>query len=207
MVKFGVMTSGGLPGMGYEYARKVALECERFGFKYWLNDHLMSYPRIAETPWGECFTTLAALSRDTEKLRFGTMVVCNLFRNPAVLAKMCASLDVLSGGRFELGLGSGDFEFECDSLGIPFPKKPSERIAMMREGVMVLKKLWTENRPSFQGKYYTLKEAIMFPKPVQKPHPPIWVGAGAAGGSPTVGIIKTSTSLRAIAELGPKLDD
>ena len=156
----------------FERVRTVVLECERLGYdSIWLDDHLM----YGKTPILECWTTLSALASLTAKIQLGTMVLCNSYRNPALLAKMTATLDVISNGRLELGIGAGVQKDEHEAYGIPFPK-PSERIERMKEAVEIIKKLWTEENANYQGKYYTVNEAVCLPKPLQKPHPPITIG-------------------------------
>jgi F420-dependent oxidoreductase-like protein len=149
----------------------VARECEALGYEsIWIGDHLFG-SRL------ECWTFLSALSTLTHKIRLGTLVLCNGFRNPALLAKMGATLDVISNGRLELGLGAGWSEAECRAYGFPFPKN-SVRIDQMREGIEIIKRMWTEDAPSYAGRYYQIREAPCDPKPVQKPHPPITIGGG-----------------------------
>jgi F420-dependent oxidoreductase-like protein len=126
-------------------------------------------------PIFECWTTLSALSTITSKIRLGTMVLCNSFRNPAVLAKMAATLDVISNGRLELGIGAGVQENEHAAYGIPFLESHS-RIDRVKEAVEIIKKMWTEEKTSYEGRYYRTSEAVCEPKPVQKPHPPVTIG-------------------------------
>jgi F420-dependent oxidoreductase-like protein len=152
--------------------RDVVLECERLGYdSIWLDDHLM----FGKHPVLECWTTLSSLSSITSKIRLGTMVLCTSFRNPALLAKMAATFDVVSNGRLELGIGAGVQRDEHVAYGIPF-LKPRERIGRMKESVEIIKKMWTEEKASYKGKYYTINEAVCEPKPLQKPHPPITIG-------------------------------
>ncbi len=158
----------------FDRVRDVVLECERLGYdSVWLDDHLMFEKR----PILECWTTLSALSTITSKIRLGTMMLCNSFRNPAVLAKMAATLDVISNGRLEVGIGAGVQEDEHEAYGIPF-LKPQARIDRMKESVEIIKKMWTEEKASYQGRYYRTSDAVCEPKPVQKPHPPIIIGGG-----------------------------
>lgn len=126
-------------------------------------------------PLLECWTALSALSRDTRRLRLGTSVLCNSYRLPSVLAKMGATLDVISGGRLELGVGAGWFEREYRAYGIPFPPI-SIRIAQLDEGVEVIRRMWSEPAASFRGEHYAIEGAACDPPPVQRPYPPIWVG-------------------------------
>ncbi|TRO54818.1 TIGR03560 family F420-dependent LLM class oxidoreductase [Candidatus Bathyarchaeota archaeon] len=154
--------------------RNIVLECERLGYdSVWLDDHLM----FKKQPILECWTTLSALSTTSSKIRLGTMVLCNSFRNPAVLAKMAATIDVISKGRLEFGIGTGVQEDEHEAYGIPFLKPPT-RTCRLKEAVEIIKKLWTEEKASYQGRYYITSEAVCEPKPVQKPHPPITIGGG-----------------------------
>jgi alkanesulfonate monooxygenase SsuD/methylene tetrahydromethanopterin reductase-like flavin-dependent oxidoreductase (luciferase family) len=152
--------------------RNIVLECEKLGYhSVWLDDHLM----YNDWPILECWTTLSALSPLTRKIRLGTMVSCTSHRNPALLAKMAATLDVLSEGRLEFGIGAGTQDSEHLSYGFDFPK-PSERIERLAEGLEVIRRLWTQERANYEGKHYVLKNAVCEPKPLQKPHPPITVG-------------------------------
>lgn len=179
MVEFGVY----LPqiDVNYDLVKRIALECERYGFdSAWLTDHMLPFSGSLQRPYLECWTTLSALAEATDNLRLGTLVLCNLFRHPAVLAKMVATLDVISGGRLEIGIGAGWVRYEFDAYGIPFPKA-SVRIAMLREAIEVMKRMWTEDMPTFQGEYYRIKGAACNPKPLQKPHPPIWIGTLIGG--------------------------
>jgi len=160
------------PSSPFDRFQDVVLECERLGYdSVWLDDHLMFEKRSIL----ECWTTLAALSAITSKIRLGTMVLCNSFRNPALLAKMAATLDVISNGRLEFGIGAGVQEDEHVAYGIPF-LKPHARIDRLKESVEIIKKMWIEEKTSYQGKYYRTNETVCEPKPVQKPHPPITIG-------------------------------
>ena len=160
--------------LSYEYLRDFTLECERLGYhSVWVSDHLM----FGRNPVLECWTILSALSSLTERIRLGTMVLCNSFRSPAVLAKMAATLDVISNGRLELGIGAGVSEGEHLAYGIPFPKS-SVRIEQMKEAIEIIKKLWMEEKADYNGKYYKIEKAICEPKPLQKPYPPIIIGGG-----------------------------
>jgi F420-dependent oxidoreductase-like protein len=128
-------------------------------------------------PCLESWTVLSALSSETEALRLGVTVICVSYRNPAVLAKMSSTLDVISGGRFELGIGAGWAQTEHEAYGITFGK-PRERVERLEEAVTIIKKMWTEENPSFKGKYYSINDAVCEPKPIQRPRPPIWIGGG-----------------------------
>lgn len=156
----------------FSRVRDVVLECERLGYhSVWLDDHLM----FGNSPVLECWTTLTALSQLTTRIRLGTMVLCASFRNPALLAKMAATLDVISNGRLELGIGAGIQKEEHLAYGFSFPEARS-RIERLEEAVAILKTLWTEEKASFKGKHYEVNGAVCEPKPLQKPHPPITIG-------------------------------
>lgn len=141
----------------------------------WVEDHFMPPVGDIGHPMLEGWTLLASLGAHMPRLRLGTLTMVNSYRHPAVLANMAAALDVISGGRLELGIGAGWFQPEYDSYGFPFPKA-SERLGALAEGIQVMKRLWTQERTSFQGKHYALKDAPCEPKPLQRPHPPVWVG-------------------------------
>jgi len=168
MVNFGFVTNENLE---YKVVKEAWLECERLGFdSAVLSDHFMRggyYP--------ECWTTLSALSSQTKSLRFGPMVLCNSYRHPPIVAAMSATLDVISRGRLELGMGAGWLESEYVAYGIPFPRTVI-RIEQLKEAVRIIKKMWTEDSTTYKGKYYSVKDAVVNPKPIQKPHPRIWIG-------------------------------
>jgi len=160
------------PSEYFNHIKTIVLECERLGYHaIWLDDHLMYNNWAILEPW----ITLSALSALTSKIRLGTMVTCNAHRNPALLAKTAATLDVLSNGRLEFGIGAGCQEAEHLAYGYGFPKA-SVRIEGLAEALQVITRLWTEKRANYQGKHYALTEAICEPKPLQKPHPPITIG-------------------------------
>jgi alkanesulfonate monooxygenase SsuD/methylene tetrahydromethanopterin reductase-like flavin-dependent oxidoreductase (luciferase family) len=149
------------------------LYCEELGYdSIWFGDHLTTGGSRFEV-----WTILSALSALTKKIRLGTLVLCNNWRNPALLAKMAATLDVISQGRLEFGIGSGWNQEEHETYGYAF-QKPHVRIARMRESLEIMKKLWTEEKPSFDGKYYHIHDVVCDPKPLQKPYPPITIGGG-----------------------------
>lgn len=145
------------------------------GFDHlWLFDHLVAIHQ--EGPVYDGWTMLAAAAEVTRRTRIGLNVTGNLYRHPGLLAKIAVTVDHLSGGRLEVGIGAGWNEPEFTAYGMPFPKTAAERIGRLDEACQVLKALWTEPRASFAGEYYQLREAIAEPKPLQKPHPPLWVG-------------------------------
>jgi probable F420-dependent oxidoreductase len=191
------LTIRGLAVTSYDQMRRIAGHAEGLGFdSVWLCDHFLtlapdSYvedagivrgtgPAGRSRPAGsmpllECWTALSALARDTRRLRLGTSVLCHSYRSPAVLAKMAATLDVISEGRLDLGLGAGWFEQEYRAYGIPFPRI-GERIDQLAEGVEIIRRMWTEPQPRFRGRHYAIDGAVCDPPPAQRPHPPIWIG-------------------------------
>ncbi len=180
MIGFGVKTSQARDYGDYTNLKRVWIEAERFGYNSgWLFDHFFELPQIgpADEPCLEVWTTLTSLAAETKKLRLGVTVLCAGYRNPALLAKMASTLDVISSGRLEFGIGAGWAESEYKAYGYPFDK-PSVRIAKLRDTVLIAKKMWTEDNPTYKGRYYTIIDAINNPRPHQKPHPPIWIGGG-----------------------------
>lgn len=161
-------------GVDYETSKKIVQECEKYGFDFvWITDHLHDF--LPSKSYLECWTAISALAEATQRIRLCTVVLNNLFRHPSLVAKMAATLDGISGGRLDLGIGAGWYESERISNGIPFPRA-SVRIEQLEEAIEVMERLWTADNVSFSGKYYTLKNASSNPKPVQSPHPPIWIG-------------------------------
>jgi F420-dependent oxidoreductase-like protein len=156
--------------------RAVWRIADEAGFDHlWAFDHFN--PIFADVG-GDVFegmTLLGAMAEATERVRIGLMVTGNTYRHPGVLAKMVTTIDHLSGGRLEFGLGASGAEVEHEMLGIPFPP-PGERIGRLGEALAVCRKLWTDDHVTFVGRYYTLRDAIQNPKPLQRPHPRIWVG-------------------------------
>ena len=141
----------------------------------WAFDHFIPLGPDPTGPQLEGWTLLAALAARTERLRVGLMVTGNIYRHPAVLAKMGATVDIISHGRLDFGIGAGWNELECRMYGIPlYP--PGERIRRLGEACEVIKRLWTETVANCDGKYYQLKDARCEPKPVQKPNPPFVIG-------------------------------
>ncbi|HJZ49325.1 MAG TPA: LLM class F420-dependent oxidoreductase [Roseiflexaceae bacterium] len=142
----------------------------------WLFDH---FAPIGGTdingPCLEGWTLLAALAARTNRIRIGQMVTGNTYRHPAVLAHMAATVDVISNGRLDFGIGAGWNEYEHSSMGIPL-YQPGERIRRLGEACQLTKMLWTQHLTDFDGRYYQLKEARCEPKPIQKPYPPFVIG-------------------------------
>ncbi|MHA2394697.1 MAG: TIGR03560 family F420-dependent LLM class oxidoreductase [Promethearchaeota archaeon] len=179
-IKFGV-TINAAPDMlyrsDYDSIKKIAQECESLGYdSLWAMDHLMWGISEAGSVF-EAWTLLTALATETKSIKLGPLVACNSFRNPTLTAKIAATIDVISNGRLIFAYGAGWKDIEYEAYGFPF-KDPVTRLKQMREGITLIKKLWTEERTSFKGDFYEAKNAICNPKPVQKPHPPIMIGGG-----------------------------
>ena len=178
--EIGVKTSQGRLLGNYASLKRVWVDADRLGFHSgWLFDHLFELPLFGPShePCLESWTVLSALSSETKSLRLGVTVMCVTYRNPAVLAKMSSTLDVISGGRFELGIGAGWAKTEHEAYGISFGK-PRERVERLEEAVTIIKKMWTEENSCYHGKYYSIDGAVCEPKPTQKPRPPVWIGGG-----------------------------
>lgn len=172
-IKFGVMLRQ--QKIDYGDIRDTAFLCEELDYdSVWLYDHVLGMGAI-EMDIYEAWTLMTAIAAVTSDIRVGTMVLCNSFRPPALLAKMAATLDVISNGRLEFALGAGWFETEYRAYGYEFPDTPT-RIEQLAESVKIIRSMWTEEKPSFTGKHFDIKDAYCNPKPVQKPHPPIMIG-------------------------------
>ena len=143
----------------------------------WLFDHFAPIHSDVNGPCLEGWTLLAAYAAQTRRLRVGLMVTGNTYRHPAVLAKTAATVDVISGGRLDYGIGAGWNEYEHTSMGIPL-YTPGERIRRFGEACEISKRLFTQHLTDFDGRYYQLKEARCEPKPVQQPYPPFVIGGG-----------------------------
>jgi F420-dependent oxidoreductase-like protein len=162
----------------YETMSRCAVEAERSGFDaVWLYDHFHTVPVPQIETVFECWTSMAALARDTSTVRLGQMVTCNSYRPPSLLAKMASCIDVMSRGRLILGIGAGWYEHEYRAYGYQYPDTP-DRLRMLRESLQIIKAMWTQDEATFEGQYYRVRGAINEPRPVQKPHPPIWIGGG-----------------------------
>jgi F420-dependent oxidoreductase-like protein len=174
-VLFGIQTSQ--QGVTYEEVATIWKEAEALGFdSAWNFDHFMPILGAdVDGPVLEGWTMLAGLAAETSKIRIGTLVTGNTYRNPALLAKMATTVDHISNGRVYLGIGAAWAEEEHEAYGFPF-YTPRERAERLDEALQVITKLFNEDHPSLAGKYYTLKNAPFAPAPVQKPHPPIVIG-------------------------------
>jgi len=165
------------PQVGVDLAALLerAHACEEGGFhSIWLADHMWARG-LPDVDHLEIWTALTALAAHTSRIRLGSLVLCNSYRNPALVAKMAASLDQISGGRLELGMGAGWMDEEYRAYGYNFPGVRT-RIEQLDEALEVIRRLFTERRSTFQGKYYAVDDAPNNPKPRQRPAPPITIG-------------------------------
>jgi F420-dependent oxidoreductase-like protein len=162
---------------GWDETRAAAMEFEALGYdSVWLNDHLYGIPN-PQIPIFEAWTTLSAVGAITARVKLGTLVSPVGFRNPALLAKMAATLDNITGGRVIVGIGGGWFEAEFSGYGYDFPPLAA-RLAQLDEAAALMKRMWTEEQPTFGGKHFRTAAVYCEPKPIQKPHPPLMIGGG-----------------------------
>jgi probable F420-dependent oxidoreductase len=173
--KFHVM----LPQRDFAKTRALAEAADSLGYHgVGLGDHLFVHRgdmQMPNEPFLECYTTLAAIAALTKRVTLTQVVGAISFRSPALLAKMTSTLDNISGGRFELGIGAGWLREEYEAYGYPYPSN-AERIDQLEEGLQIIKAMWTQDEPSFHGRHFYIDKAYNFPKPVQKPHPKILIG-------------------------------
>jgi F420-dependent oxidoreductase-like protein len=174
-LRFGIKTAQ--QKTSYEDILRVWLEADSIPSieHAWAFDHFIPLGPDPTGPQLEGWTLLGALAARTERLRLGLMVTGNTYRHPAVLAKIGATVDVISHGRLDFGIGAGWNELESNMYGIPL-YAPGERIRRLDEACEMIKRLWTEPVANFDGRYYQLKDARCEPKPVQKPYPPFVIG-------------------------------
>lgn len=172
-IRFGVC----LPQHGgtWDEVLAVARACDRLGYdSLWAVDHFFGIPDATQ-PIFEGWTELTAVAAVTERIRLGHLVLCVSYRNPALLAKMAATLDHVSRGRFVLGMGAGWHQQEYQAYGLTFPPIGT-RLKELDEALTIIRKLWTEEPASFFGEHFHVEDAYCRPRPVQTPHPPILVG-------------------------------
>jgi probable F420-dependent oxidoreductase len=156
--------------------KEAAIAAEKNGFtSIWLNDHLLPPAGPLDVPFREAWTSLSALGAITQSAQLGTLVACNSFRNPALLAKMASTLDTITGGRVILGIGAGWHKPEYDAHGFAYPTI-GERMARLEESVRIIRTMLQEGKATFNGKYYTVKDAPSIPVPKHKV--PVWIGGG-----------------------------
>jgi F420-dependent oxidoreductase-like protein len=173
----------GQEGVSWEQWCALADACEEHGVDtLFRSDHYISQSNESLNVAHDAWTTLAGLAARRRTLRFGTLVSPATFRLPGLLANAVATVDHISGGRIELGLGAGWMEREHQAYGFPFPEM-SVRLQMFAEQLEIVHRLWTEERVDFRGAHYTLEDAPAQPKPLQQPHPPLLVGGGGKRGT------------------------
>lgn len=185
---FGAMTPQGWkhdldglePHAAFETMIAIAQRIEALRLdSVWLYDHMHAVPPPATpgTTVFECWSSLMAIAMRTTTVRLGQMVTCTPYRNAALLAKISSTLDVASNGRLEMGIGGGWYWEEFNSYGYGFPE-PRERLGYLRDTVNILKRMWRDEKATWEGTYASVTDAICDPKPLQKPRPPIWIGGG-----------------------------
>ncbi len=176
-LRFGLKLSG--QDCTIEQLRAVWRTADEAGFDHvWDFDHLASIGEGGpDRPIYEGWTLQAAMAEATKRVRIGCLVTGNTYRNPALLAKIAVTVDHLSGGRLEFGIGAAWAEIEHQMYGI---EGLDHRVGRLSESLQIIKSLWTQERTDFDGRYYRMSDAIANPKPLQKPYPPIWIGASGA---------------------------
>jgi F420-dependent oxidoreductase-like protein len=185
-VDFGVFVPQGwkmdLVGIGdphqqYEAMTRVARVADETGAydSVWVYDHFHTVPEPTMNTVFEAWTTCAGLARDTNNVKIGQMVTCNGYRNPALLAKIASTVDVMSNGRLLCGIGAGWYEDEWLAYGYGFPEVPV-RMRMFREACEIVHRMFTEDKPTFDGEFYRIDGPINEPRGVSEPHPPLWIG-------------------------------
>src|SRR5246500_1163968 len=184
-MKFGVHNPswvyGPDPTGAFEGIKSKAQWAENHGFVWFsVMDHLIQIGGVGapDEPFIEGWTALSALAAVTTRIRLATLATSVGYRNPAHLAKIAAGVDQISRGRMTLGIGAGWFEGEYKQYGWEFPPRPATRIRQMEEAVQLILKMWTEPRTTFHGRYFHVEDAILEPKPAQKPRPPVMIAGG-----------------------------
>ncbi|WP_194921516.1 LLM class F420-dependent oxidoreductase [Catenulispora rubra] len=165
------------PAGTFDAMVSVAQRAERAGYEsVYVADHLVTVPP-SQNMLFECWTTVAALLRETERIRVGQLVTCNDYRHPALQAKMASTVDAIGGGRFTFGIGAGWYEPDYRSYGFEF-RDDATRLRRLQEAVQIILSMWTEQETTFKGQYYTVADAINQPKGVQSPHIPMMIAGG-----------------------------
>jgi probable F420-dependent oxidoreductase len=175
-IKFGLF----LPTDDFSKARAAAEWADAHGFySVSINDHFFSPLGSPQTPQLECFSTLSAIAAVTRNVRLAPAVTAMSFRSPAMLAKIASTLDHLSNGRLVLGVGAGWQRSEYDAHGYSYPSNV-ERLDQLEDAIKLIKAMWTQEQPTYRGRYFSVDKAYNNPRPVQKPHPPIMVGGSGS---------------------------
>jgi F420-dependent oxidoreductase-like protein len=166
------------PQAKWDKAVEVSVLAEELGLdSLWVYDHFHNVPVPAHETMFECWTTLAAISQRTTRIKLGQMVGCSPYRNPGLLAKITSNIDVISGGRLIWGIGAGWYQHEFTGYGYDFPKA-SDRIRVLKETVEIVRAMWSQPDVSYDGRHFQLDGAQCDPKPLQQPHPQILIGGG-----------------------------
>ncbi|MFX0092416.1 MAG: LLM class F420-dependent oxidoreductase [Candidatus Hodarchaeota archaeon] len=171
--------SGSSQNIGFQL-REIARTADRVGFaSLWVMDHFFQVGQgfgPPEAPMLEGYSVMSYLAAVTQHIKVGLMVTGNIYRPPGILIKTVTTLDVLSGGRAYLGIGTGWYEREAKGLGVPFPSTRRELVERLEETLQIAKHMWKGNHSPFEGKYYQLAEPMNHPQPLSRPHPPILIG-------------------------------
>ncbi|MGX5696819.1 LLM class F420-dependent oxidoreductase [Agromyces soli] len=168
------------PAEQWRTMRSLAEYADREGSPWesiWVYDHFHTVPVPSDEATHEAWSLMAAFAASTSRVRLGQMCTCMGYRNPAYLAKVAATVDLVSGGRVEMGIGAGWYEHEWRAYGYGFPEVP-ERLAMLREGVEIMHQAWTTGRASLEGEHYRVDGAIVQPQPLQAGGIPMWIAGG-----------------------------
>jgi F420-dependent oxidoreductase-like protein len=161
----------------WRYLEDTAKRVDGLGYhSIWLVDHLQPVLDPTDSLF-ECWTAMAALAVVTQNVRLGQIATCNAFRSPALLAKMAACIDVISDGRLDVCIGAGWYATEFAAFGFEHAT-PGERLSWLAEAVQLMKRFWTEDNVSFEGRHYRTENSTVYPKPLQKPHLPLWIAGG-----------------------------
>jgi F420-dependent oxidoreductase-like protein len=165
------------PIQQFEYSKNIALAADKLRFdSVYAYDHFIPhYNYEKHKTFFECFILISAIASITKNIKIGQIVTCNSYRNPGLFAKMVATLDAITNGRAELGIGAGWYEEEYIAYGYDFPANRI-RIEQLDESMSIIKQMWKRKYATFIGKHYSIRKAVCNPKPIQKPHPPIMVG-------------------------------
>jgi len=166
------------PGEQWSVMRDLAQHADRGSWEsIWVYDHFHTVPEPTDEATHEAWTLMAAYAAATDRVRLGQMCTCMGYRNPAYLAKVAATIDVISGGRVEMGIGGGWYEHEWKAYGYGFPRA-GIRLGMLDEGVQIMRQLWSEGTASLDGQHYQVDGAICRPLPIQDGGPPLWIAGG-----------------------------
>jgi F420-dependent oxidoreductase-like protein len=166
------------PAAQWKVMRELAQRADEGPWEsLWVYDHFHTVPVPSEEATHEAWTLMSAFAASTDRIRLGQMCTCMGYRNPAYLAKVAATVDIVSGGRVEMGIGGGWYEHEWEAYGYGFPPVP-ERLGMLREGVRIMHQAWTTGTATLDGKYYQVDGAIVKPQPLQEGGIPFWIAGG-----------------------------